>query len=297
MLFRQMKYFVSIVENNSFTEAAEQCFISQSAISQQMAALEADLGVKLFEREGRKFRLTPAGEYFYGKSQAILAAVAEARAEVARRGSDGELQLNIGYLAGYCGYELQEAVVEFSGIYPEVVVNIFKGSHEELYRALKDGRASLAMNDQRRAFSDEYENFILAQSPAYIDVAASSPLAAGGFVTADRLAAVPCILVADKGEEETERRFYEDTLGIGREYLFAAGQDEARLLAMSGRGYMLVESARPDTRPPLVRREVRRADGSRIVRTYCAFWRKQRTNYYIEEFAAILRKKFADGKQ
>ena len=40
-----------------------------------MAALGAELGVKLFAREGRKFRLTAAGEYFYGKSKALLAGV------------------------------------------------------------------------------------------------------------------------------------------------------------------------------------------------------------------------------
>lgn len=291
MLLRQMKYFVAIVDCNSFTEAAERCYISQSAISQQMAALEGDLGVKLFVRAGRKFSLTPAGEYFYGKSKALLASAEEIVAET-RRLTDGELRLNIGYLAGYYGYELQNTVVEFSSIYPEVVVQIFKGTHEELYRALKDGRANIVMNDQRRAFSDEYENYILAQSPAYVDVSGGA-LAEREYLTTDDIAAIPCIIVSEKGGEEAERRFYEETLGIGREYLFAQGRDEARLMAMGGRGYMLVESVSPQTEPPLVRREVRRADGSPIVRTYCAFWQKRRTNYYIEEFAAILRKQFA----
>ena len=42
----------------------------------------------------------------------------------------------------------------------------FKGTHEELYQALRSGKASLVVNDQRsRAFSDEYENFVLKQSP------------------------------------------------------------------------------------------------------------------------------------
>ena len=70
--------------------------------------------------------------------------------------------------------------------------------------------------------------------------------------------------------------------------------DEARLMAMSGRGYFLVESVREQTASPLVRLEVRRDDGRPIVRTYCAFWPKARTNYYIEEFANILREKFAE---
>lgn len=293
MLLRQMKYFVSIVDCNSFTEAAEQNYISQSAISQQIAALEVELGVKLFDRDGRKFKLTAAGEYFYGKSKVLIASADEIMAETKRIGSDDELKLDIGYLSAYYGYELQNAVIEFSRIYPEVVVNIFKGSHEELYRALKDGRASLVMSDQRRAFSDEYENYILAQGPAYIDIAPESPFAAGEYIAADRLAAVPCILVAEKSEESAERAYYAETLGIGKEFLFAASRDEARLLAMSGRGYMLVESVASSTEPPLVRKEVRRSDGCAIVRTYCAFWQKKRTGYYIEEFASILRKQFA----
>ncbi len=47
MLLRQMKYFSAVVDCNSFTEAAEQCYISQSAISQQIQALETNLGVLL----------------------------------------------------------------------------------------------------------------------------------------------------------------------------------------------------------------------------------------------------------
>ena len=60
MLLKQMKYFISVVECNSFTEAAEQCYISQSAISQQIKALEQELGVDLIKRNNRQFTLTPA---------------------------------------------------------------------------------------------------------------------------------------------------------------------------------------------------------------------------------------------
>ena len=60
MLLRQMKYFVTVVDCSSFTEAAEQCYISQSAISQQIHSLEEELGVQLIHRENRRFDLTPA---------------------------------------------------------------------------------------------------------------------------------------------------------------------------------------------------------------------------------------------
>ena len=55
MLLKQMKYFITVVDLHSFTEAAKQCFISQSAISQQIKALEKELGVRLFERSKRQF--------------------------------------------------------------------------------------------------------------------------------------------------------------------------------------------------------------------------------------------------
>ena len=228
MLLRQMKYFVAIADCGSFTEAAERCFISQSAISQQIAALEEELGVRLIEREGRRCRLTPAGEYIARRSRAVLASVEQMREETVRIGSDSELNLTIGYLSGYDGQELPRAITAFSATYPEVVVNVFKGTHEELYRAILSGEANFLLSDQRRAFSDECENYILNQSPAYIDVAASHPLADREIVTNDELEKYPCIVVSDRAEEETEGKYYGEYLGIGKQFLFAASLDEAR---------------------------------------------------------------------
>src|SRR5699024_11461173 len=83
-----MKYFISVVECNSFTEAAEQCYISQSAISQQIRSLEKELGVELIHRENRRFTLTPAGEYFYEQSKGILNEVEDIRRETFRIGKE-----------------------------------------------------------------------------------------------------------------------------------------------------------------------------------------------------------------
>lgn len=66
-MLKQLKYFQSVVGKNSFSEVAEENFISQSAVSQQIQALERELGFKLLERKNRGFTLTPAGEYFYKK--------------------------------------------------------------------------------------------------------------------------------------------------------------------------------------------------------------------------------------
>ena len=65
MLLKQLDYFIKVVEYRSFTKAAAAAYISQSAISQQIQALENSLGVQLLERHNRSFSLTSAGEYLY----------------------------------------------------------------------------------------------------------------------------------------------------------------------------------------------------------------------------------------
>lgn len=63
-MLKQLKYFQAVVRCNSFTEAAQECHISQSAISQQIQALENELGVRLLQRENRKFSVTRQGSIF-----------------------------------------------------------------------------------------------------------------------------------------------------------------------------------------------------------------------------------------
>ena len=67
-MLKQLKYFQSVVRLGSFSAAAEENFISQSAISQQVQSLERELSFALLVRKNRSFSLTPAGEYFYRKS-------------------------------------------------------------------------------------------------------------------------------------------------------------------------------------------------------------------------------------
>lgn len=83
-MLKQIRYFQAVVRNNSFSEAAEECYISQSAISQQIQALEHDLGFQLLERKNRKFILTPAGEHFYRKSLILVADYEQLCREAAR---------------------------------------------------------------------------------------------------------------------------------------------------------------------------------------------------------------------
>ena len=69
------------------------------------------------------------------------------------------------------------------------------GSHEELYRAMETDRVDLALNDQRRAFSDRYNNEILAESRMYIEISSRNTLGRLEMIDIAELKNIPCILM------------------------------------------------------------------------------------------------------
>ena len=312
-----MKYFTAVVDCGSFTEAAEQCYISQSAISQQIRALEKDMGVELIHRENRRFSLTSAGEYFYDQSKGILDEIENIRRETIRIGQDDERQIRIGYLRCYSGQELHQAVAEFAQIYPDVAISIVNGTHEELYDLLRFGGVDLVLTDQRRAFSDKYANYELLRCGCWAELSVRNHLAGQESVELDELKRTPCILISSRDPQEPEEDYYRNTLGFGSRFLFAAEEDyyrntlgfgsrflfaesleEGRLMVAGNRGFLPVDDV--GTLPPAgsaVCRIPIMQNGKQIQRNYCLFWVKERTGYYIEEFADLLRKLLCSEKQ
>lgn len=291
-----MRYFTAVVDCNSFTEAAEQCYISQSAISQQIRALENELGVDLIHRENRKFTLTPAGEYFYSQSKGILDEVEAVRRETVRIGKDDELGLRIGYLRCYSGQELHQAVAEFTQLYPEVEISIVNGTHEELYDLLRFGGVDLILSDQRRAFSSQYENYQLLQCGCYAEISVRNRLSSRESVDLELLKRTPCILISSREQQNTEQDYFQNTLGFGGKFLFAENLEEGRLMVAGNRGFLPIESV--GTLPPpgaAIKRLPIFQNGIRLQRNYCVFWLKEHTNYYIEEFAETLKKLLHDA--
>lgn len=293
MLFRQMEYFLAIVETGNFYQAAEKCNVSQSAISQQIKKLEHELGVKLLDRHNRTFSLTPAGEHFYRKSLVIVSDIEQIKRETKRIADSDHAVLRIGYYKGYHGNELSKAVSEFSLKYPTVEVKIMVGSHEELYRAMKHDKVDLVLNDQRRAFSDMYHNEILSESHMYIEISNHNPLSRLDQIEISELKNTPCILVMNPAGQQEEQAYYEDIVGIKGDFLFANSIQEARLKIITGQGYMPVDvignQAWFDStieRVPLVR------NGEPVRKIYCAFWKKDNSGYYIEDFAEMIKAMF-----
>ncbi len=96
---RHLRYFLAVADESGFARAAARLHISQPPLSMQIRDLEADLGVRLFDRTNRGVALTPAGRAFYPEAQAILQRVDHARV-VAQRAEHGDVgRLDVGFVS------------------------------------------------------------------------------------------------------------------------------------------------------------------------------------------------------
>ncbi len=93
MEMHQLQYFVRVAEAGNFTRAAEACFVSQPSLSQAVLKLEKELGQPLFQRLGRRVRLTDAGRILLDRAQQILALVEDARARIGDSSDAGRIVL------------------------------------------------------------------------------------------------------------------------------------------------------------------------------------------------------------
>lgn len=202
-------------------------------------------------------------------------------------------ELRIGYLKCYSGQEFRLVVADFSEKYPDVTVHIINGNLEDLYDTLRSGGVDLILNDQRRAFSDEYVNFVLTTSECYIELSARNPLATLESVEADDLKNIPCILIASPEQQENEKTYYQEIVGIKGNFLFAENLEEARLFVVGGKGFMPIEGGKNESGAAAALCRVRLTrKGKPIKRNYCAFWKADTSGHYVGDFADILKSKF-----
>ncbi len=292
-MLRRITYFLAVARLGSFTEAAEECHISQSAISQQIRSLEAELGVELLKRHNRTFSLTPAGELFRRKGALLLDDWERLRAEVRRRAAPRAC-LRAGCLNSFGGHEFRAAVGQFSARFPDVELTVFSGSHEDLYLTLREGSADVVLNDQRRAFSDEYVNRVLAERECVVELAARNPLASRATLSPDELKGMACVAVASAAQRQSEMEYGRDVIGLRGGFLFAESLEEARLLALQDKGFLVSEEGElpPQYGAELAARPLMRG-GNRVRRRYCVFWRADNANPYAAAFAEIVKERFA----
>ena len=283
MLLKQLEYFVCVVDNNSFTQAATEQYVSQSAISQQIKALENSLGVELLVREKRSFHLTPAGQYLYRSGKKVLERFHDIKVETIRIGTDARVSLRIGYLNRYSGLALQQTVIRMDKRYKNLDIRMYSGSHEELYGMLQDRRVDVIFNDQWQILSDYFESHFIDTGTTIIEVPQ-------GYTNEDRVDIkgiddLPLILVCRGKYTLAEEEHYRKAIGYNGAFAYARTLEEARYLVAGQQGLLLIDYFKYLTDSmPGIERKVLTNHGKSMEHDYYFISQHNQSNIYVAAF-------------
>lgn len=145
---RLLKVLREVALRGSFSAAAEALSYSQPAVSQQIARLEAQTGVKLLDRQPKGIRLTPAGEALVRHTERILGQLAEAQAELGEIANSARGRLRIGSFATAAGTIVPRAVSAFRRLRPGVVVDLLLMDPPQSIPALRRGDIEIAVSEE-----------------------------------------------------------------------------------------------------------------------------------------------------
>lgn len=145
MELQQLRYAVAIAEEQSFTRAAQRCFVVQSALSRQIKSLESELGVRLFARTSRKVEVTPAGEAFVKQARLCLQAAERAKASAAAAHGQIRGSLTIGVIPTVTAVDIAAVLGAFRRSYPEVGVHVRTGGSDEFLRRIAAGQLDVGV--------------------------------------------------------------------------------------------------------------------------------------------------------
>lgn len=153
MDLQQLRYVVEVARAGSFTRAAERCFVTQSALSHQIAALEREIGQRLFARSSRSVRLTEAGEAFLPHAEKALMAAEQAKEDAAAAGGEIVGTLRLGVIPTVTAVDLPRILVEYRAAHPSARVELRVGNSDELMAAIRGGELDVALVGLREEVS------------------------------------------------------------------------------------------------------------------------------------------------
>jgi DNA-binding transcriptional LysR family regulator len=142
---RQLRAFIMLAQKGSFTLAAQELNLTQSAISHSTKALEQDVGCRLLDRMGKKIVLTQAGEQLLFHAEKILKEMSVTRQALHQLGKWGKGRLRIGASESACQHILPAVLREFKECFPQHGIAIEPGDLAECLAALRNHRIDLAI--------------------------------------------------------------------------------------------------------------------------------------------------------
>jgi DNA-binding transcriptional LysR family regulator len=186
---RQLEYLIAICEQGSFSAASQRLLVAQPSLSQQIRALEHELGAELFERGRHGVALTPAGRVFLPHARAVIAATEAARASIADLVNGRLGELHVLTIRSVASGILPGSIARWHDLFPGIVLRLHDYSHRrDLEDAVREGRGDLAIGPRPPDWDGEivslgFESLVVAGGGPYGDETAKvEDLAAGEWV-------------------------------------------------------------------------------------------------------------------
>lgn len=193
-----LRAFLAVAETGSFSRAAAQQYVTQPAISKRIAVLEHQVKAKLFDRIGRKIRLTPAGIALRQRAQAVIGELVDIERALSNLGGDvhGELRIATSHHIGL--HRLPPALKRFHRQFPAVSLDLRFMDSEQGCEAVARGDVELAVVTLPTVDTRPLIHEAVWQDPLEIVVAARHPLAKQRRLTLAELLRTPAILPGPK---------------------------------------------------------------------------------------------------
>ena len=238
---RQLQYFVAVAETGTVSGAAKSLSISQSAVTEALKDLEADLGVSLFQRHSRGLHITHKGHQFLRHATGMLTSVANARRAFDEEAVEEVGTLHLGVTSLVAGYVMSDILARFRRAHPKVEVTAIEDDGSYLEHLLIGGELDVAVmlaTNLRNRFALQAEN--LASSPYKLWLPMGHPLSTKERVAPSDLSSEPLIMLSiDEIEEPTERLL--ESLGARPKIAFKTKSVEAvRSLVATGAGIAIL---------------------------------------------------------
>lgn len=193
MELRSLRYFTTLADELHFGRAAKRLSITQPPLSQTIASLERELGVRLFERTRRKVALTHAGTAFLEEARATLARAAQA-VQVAQRADRGEVgRLTLAYLAATAYSLLPLVLRDFARSFPGVTLELRELTLPQQFEALLRGDVEVGLLRPPVVYA-ELDSETILQERFVLALPARHPLTALRRVPARRIAGEPFVM-------------------------------------------------------------------------------------------------------
>lgn len=198
MRLEQLQAFLAVAETGSFQKAAQKCGVTQSAISRQIQALEAELETTLFHRAAQA-KLTVAGDRLLPRAKKICQEWQNAVQDVADLVAGKQPELCVAAIHSICSSHLPPILQQFCRDYPEVQLRVTALGSDRSLKVLKDGLVDLAivMNNRFLTTSPEMVVQVLYEEPIRVLMAVEHPLARFEVIPWADLAQYPQVVFKD----------------------------------------------------------------------------------------------------